>query len=346
MDPAATTMRALMLVAERRLEVVDLPIPDLERRDDVLVKVRAVGVCGSDLHGYLGHTGRRIPPLVMGHEAAGEVVAVGPEVRHLTDGSRVATNTVAACGRCRPCTEGIRSLCEERRILGMSAQGAYAEYVVWPEDSLVELPANLPFEVGALAEPLAITLHAIGLASLRPGDSVFITGAGAIGLLLLALVRLCGAGRVIVSDLYDDRLEIARRLGADIVVNAASTDPVSIVLAETAGAGVDVAFEAVGAGETARQTISAVRNGGSVIWVGINADMVEVSMQTIVTRSLRVLGAYGMTADELERSLDLLARARIPSELIIGRQATLEEAPALFEELLSSHGTVKGVIVL
>ena len=339
------TMQALMLTAERQLEVIGIPIPALERQDDVLVKVRAVGVCGSDLHGYLGHTGRRIPPLVMGHEAAGEVVAVGPGVQHLKQGSRVATNTVAACGHCRQCVTGNRSLCDQRRILGMTAQGAYAEYFAWPESSLIELPACLAFEPAALAEPLAISLHAVGIASIRPSDTVFIAGAGPIGLLLLVLVRLSGAGRTIVSDLDDDRLAIATRLGADVTVNASTADPVAIAFDYTAGEGVDVAFEAVGAGVTARQTTAATRSGGTVVWVGNSADMIEVSMQTIVTRSLRVLGAYGMTTTELERSVQLLAAGKIPTEAIIGRHATLEEGPALFDELLASPSTIKCVII-
>ena len=184
------------------------------------MRVRAVGVCGSDLHGYLGHTGRRVPPLVMGHEATGEVVAVGSEVRAVRPGDRVATNTIAACGRCRPCLAGERSICEHRLILGMNAPGAYAEYVVWPEDSLPALPDGLSYEAGALAEPLAVALHGVNMAAIKPGDVVFIAGGGPIGVLVHLLVRLAGAGRIIVSDLHPERLASARAFGADVVVDA------------------------------------------------------------------------------------------------------------------------------
>jgi L-iditol 2-dehydrogenase len=344
MTPADGTMRALLLDAERHLALVDMPIPALDRPDDVLVRVRAVGICGSDLHGYLGLTGRRVPPLVMGHEATGEVVAVGPGVRRLRPGSRVATNTVTACGHCRACLAGERSLCDHRRILGMDAPGAYAEYVVWPEGSLPELPHGLSYDAGALAEPLAVALHAVNMASIRPADVVFIAGGGPIGVLVHLLARLAGAGRIIVSDLHPERLEAARAFGADVVVDARDEDPVAVAREQTGGSGVDVAIEAVGAGVTARQTISAVRNSGTIVWLGNSEDRIEVGMQAVVTRNLTIRGSYGMAGEEFERALALLAAGRLPIDLIVNRYASLGEGPALFEELLASPATIKCVL--
>jgi L-iditol 2-dehydrogenase len=344
MSTAPERMRALLLDAERHLTLVDTPLPELRAPDDVLVRVHAVGVCGSDLHGYLGHTGRRIPPLVMGHEAAGEVVAVGPGVRRLAAGDRVATNTIAACGRCRPCLSGERSLCEHRLIMGMSAPGAYAEYVVWPEDSLPTLPEGLSYEVGALAEPLAVALHGVNMAGIKPGDAVFIAGGGPIGVLVHVLVRMAGAGQIMVSDMHPARLATARALGADVVIDAAGDDPVAVVRELTGGSGADVTIEAVGAGVTARQTTEAVRNAGTVVWLGNSEDRIEVGMQTIVTRNLALRGSYGMTAGEFERALALLATGRLPVDEIINRYATLDEGVELFEELLASPETIKCVI--
>jgi L-iditol 2-dehydrogenase len=334
-------MRALLLDAERHLSLVAAPIPALERPDDVLVRVRAVGVCGSDLHGYLGVTGRRIPPLVMGHEATGDVVAVGPAVRGLRPGDRVATNTIAACGRCRPCLAGERSLCEHRRILGMDAPGAYAEYVVWPEDSLPRLPDGLAYEAGALAEPLAVALHAVNIAAIKPGDAVLIAGGGPIGVLVHLLARMAGAGTIIVSDLHPDRLSAARAFGADVVVDAGNADPVAAAREHTGGSGVDIAIEAVGASVTARQTIAAVRNAGTVVWLGNSENLIEIEMQAVVTRNLTLRGSYGMTGEEFGRALALLAAGRLPVDDIVNRYATLDEGPALFEQLLASPATIK-----
>jgi L-iditol 2-dehydrogenase len=337
-------MRALLLDAERHLALVDAPMPALADPYDVLVRVHAVGICGSDLHGYLGHTGRRIPPLVMGHEATGEVIAVGAGARRLRPGARVATNTIAACGHCRPCRAGDRSLCEHRRILGMNAPGAYAEYLVWPEDSLPELPAALSYEAGALAEPLAVALHAVNMAGIALGDVVFIAGGGPIGVLVHLLARLAGAGRIIVSDLHAERLQSARAFGADLAVDASRLDPVAVAREYSGGSGVDVAIEAVGAGVTARQTIEAVRNGGTVVWLGNSENRIEIAMQDVVTRNLCIRGSYGMTGDEFERALTLLADQRLPVGDIINRRASLEEGPELFEELLASPAIIKCVM--
>jgi len=337
-------MRALLLDAERHLTVVDAPIPALERPTDVLVRVRAVGVCGSDLHGYLGHTGRRIPPLVMGHEATGEVVAVGADVRRVQPGQRVATNTIAACGHCRPCLAGARSICENRLILGMNAPGAYAEYVVWPEDSLPLLPDGLSYEAGALAEPLAVAMHGVNMAGITTGDVVFIAGGGPIGVLVHLLARIAGAGRIIVSDLHPERLAAARAFGADLVIDGAAEDPVAVVREATGGSGADVTIEAVGVGATARQTMEAVRNSGTVVWLGNSEKRIEIDMQALVTRDVTVRGSYGMTGQEFERSLALIADGRLPVDAIINRYAVLDEGPELFEELLVSPATIKCVI--
>ena len=232
----------------------------------------------------------------MGHEATGEVVAVGEGVRGLAVGDRVATNTIAACGRCRPCLAGERSLCENRLIMGMNAPGAYAEYVVWPEDSLPRLPDGLSYEVGALAEPLAVALHGVNMAGIQPGDDVFIAGGGPIGVLVHVLVRMAGAGRILVSDMHPARLATARALGADIVVDAEhARTSVEVVREATGGSGADVSIEAVGAGATARHTIDATRNAGLVVWLGNSDDRIEIGMQTLVTRNLNVRGSYGMT---------------------------------------------------
>ena len=337
-------MRALLLDAERHLSLVDAPIPAITAPGDALVRVHAVGVCGSDIHGYLGHTGRRIPPLVMGHEATGEVVAVGAGVRDLRVGARVATNTIAACGHCRPCLAGERSLCEQRLILGMNAPGAYAEYVVWPEDSLPVLPDGLSYEAGALAEPLAVVLHAVNMAGIKPGDVVFIAGGGPIGVLAHLLARMAGAGRIIVSDLHPARLQSAQAFGADVVVDASQADPVAVVREHTGGSGADVSIEAVGATATAQQSIEAVRNAGTVVWLGNSADRIEIGMQSVVTRNLTIRGSYGMTGEEFERALALLADGRLPVDEIVNRYATLDEGPGLFEELLASPATIKCVI--
>ncbi len=338
------TMQALMLTAIKKLELVDVPMPAIERPDDVLIKVKSVGVCGSDLHGYTGHTGRRIPPLIMGHEAAGEVVAVGGAVTDLPAGSYVATQTVDFCGKCAQCLAGQRSLCEHRRIMGMTHPGAYAEYVVWSAASVKRLPDTLSCEDGALAEPLSVAVHAVGLAHIRPYDTAFVVGAGPIGLLTLAVLKHTGVNRIIVSDASDIRLEIARSLGAQVTINPQRQNPREVVSDLTNGRGVDVSFEAVGLSQTAQQTLDVTRNKGIIVWIGNNQKQIQIDMQAIVTRELTVLGSYAMSDEEFQRSLEMLADGCIPTRQLINRRAALSEGPTLFDELLASPETIKCMI--
>ena len=337
-------MTALMMTAIRELELVEVPAPAPEQPGEVLLRVRAAGVCGSDLHGYAGTTGRRTPPLIMGHEVTGEVVATGQGVTGLPAGTRVAVQPVAYCGECAQCRAGNPNLCTRRRLMGMNAPGGYAPYVVWPAENLYPLPDGLSFEQGALAEPLAVAVHAVGLAEYRPDDAVLVVGAGPIGLLILMLLKHAGLSRRAISDLSDERLALARELGAEVTINPAQQPLDEAIRQYTDGEGVDVAFEAVGLSATVGQAIGATRNGGTVVWVGNNARVVEVDMQSVVTRELTIRGSYGMRDDDFRRALALLAEGELPAERLITRRASLAEGPALFEELLADPEITKCVI--
>jgi L-iditol 2-dehydrogenase len=337
-------MQALMFTAIKENKLLDVPAPVIDRPDGVLLKVKSVGVCGSDLHGYTGHTGRRTPPLIMGHEVTGEVMGVGEAVENLPIGSRVAVQPVEFCGVCSQCLAGRRNVCENRRLMGMNMPGAYAEYVTWPASNLFRLPDSLSFENGALAEPLSIAVHAVSLAHIRPYDSALIVGAGPIGLLTLAVLRLTGVNTIAVSDASDARLEMARALGAQVTINVVRQNPRQVVNEFTNGSGVDLAFEAVGLSTTAQQSLEVTRNKGTVIWIGNNQRLIEIDMQAVVTRELSVVGSYGMTDEEFQRSLHLLTDGRIPTERLINRRASLDEGPELFDQLLASPETIKCVI--
>lgn len=344
MSTNGSTMQALMFTAIKEQQLVDVPIPAIERPDDVLLKVKSVGVCGSDLHGYTGQSGRRKPPLIMGHEVTAEVVATGDAVDNLPLGSRVAIQPVSFCGRCAQCLAGRRSICENRKLMGMNAPGAYAPYVTWMASNLYPLPDRLSYEDGAMTEPLSIAVHAVSLAPIRPYDTAFIAGAGPIGLLTLAVLRQTAVQQIAVSDVSDARLELAQAIGADIVINPTRQKARQVVDEFTNGSGVDIAFEAVGISATSQQTLEVTRNKGVVIWIGNNQRMIEIDMQAIVTRELSVIGSYGMTDEEFQRSLRMLADGVIPTDKLINRRATLEEGPQLFDELLASPETIKCMI--
>ena len=226
-------MQALLLTEYRKLELTSLDRPTVGP-DDVLVSVRACGICGSDVHGYDGSTGRRIPPLVMGHESAGVVAEVGANVTHVRPGDHVALDSLLSCGVCELCRHGKTNMCAGRRILGVACnefrqQGAFAEFVVVPQQAIYPVPNELPFEHAALVEPVSVALHAVGRLRIDLGDSAAVVGSGMIGLLVIQALNIAGCDEVIAIDLDEDRLRLAAELGATATVNTAKCDAVAAV---------------------------------------------------------------------------------------------------------------------
>lgn len=335
-------MKALVFVGPGEMEVVERPDPR-PGRGEVLVAVRAAGICGSDVHGYVGLTGRRRPGVVMGHEAAGDVVEVGPDVASVRAGERVVLRSILPCGRCEPCRRGQSNVCADRRGLGMHFDGAYAEQIVVPEALALRLPDSLTYEEGAVIEPLAVAMHAVNITPFALMDVVVVVGAGPIGLLTLLAARLRGAGTVVITDRSPHRLAVARELGASLTIDVGTTEPVGAVQLATDGRGADAVFEAVGISATVAQSLAVARPGGQVTWIGNSAPTVELPMQEMVTRELTLRGSYGF-AGEFQQAADVLASGRIDVRPLIERRAPLDEGPSLFREL--GDGTLDAVKVV
>jgi L-iditol 2-dehydrogenase len=336
-------MRALVYRGPGEMPLEDRPDP-VPGPGQAVVAIRASGICGSDVHGFTGATGRRRVGVVMGHEAAGEVIAVGPEVTSAKPGDRVVLRSILACGRCERCRHGQPNICEARRGLGMHLDGAYAERILVPEELLLPLPDTLSYEDGALVEPLAVAMHAVNITPFALMDFVVIIGAGAIGLLTLLAARQRGAGSIIVTDRDAHRLGVARMLGADQTIDVGLADPIAAIAAATHGRGADAVFEAVGIAATVGQSVAAARPGGHVTWIGNSAPDVELPMQQLVTRELTIRGAYGFV-DEFEQAADALAAGWIDARRLIECVAPLEDGPDLFRQLAAgSLSTVKVVL--
>src|SRR5262245_4192903 len=221
-------MKALLLSEYKKLDVVDMPTPEIGD-EDVLVRVRACGVCGSDIHGYDGSTGRRIPPLVMGHEAAGVIERTGRGVADFKIGDRVTFDSTVSCGKCAFCRQGQINLCDNRMVLGVSCgdyrrHGAFAEYVAVPARILYALPDALPFERAALIEAVSIAVHAVSRHVPKADDAVLVVGSGMIGVLVIQVLREKGCRNIIALDVDDEKLALARRVGATEVVNGRDID--------------------------------------------------------------------------------------------------------------------------
>lgn len=340
-------MKALLLSQYRHLELTDLPVPE-PRPDEVLIRVAACGICGSDVHGYDGSSGRRIPPIVMGHEAAGTIAALGEDASGLSEGDRITFDSTVYCGECPPCLRGHVNLCDRRQVLGVSCgdyrrAGAFAEFVVVPARIVHKLPENFAFEEAALLEAVAVALHAVSLVPVAPGSTALVVGAGTIGLLLQQALRVAGCSRVFVADVDPTRLKLSRDLGATSTLSA-GTDLDLQILQLTNGDGVDLAVEAVGKTETVNTAINSVRKSGSVILVGNISPEVTIPLQKVVTRQIRLQGSCA-SAGEYPRAIELLSSGAIRVKPLITAVAPLDEGPQWFERLYAREPNLMKVVL-
>jgi L-iditol 2-dehydrogenase len=330
-------MRALQLVAPSTLAVVDLPKPS-PGPGEVRLRVKACGICGSDLHGMDGSSGRRIPPLVMGHEASGVIDAAGEGVTDWKPGDRVTFDSTVWCGECGYCRAGRMNLCDSRQVVGVACaefrrDGAFAEYVTIPQRILHRLPDAISFEEAAFAEPVGVALHAVKRAGDLKGNTVLVVGAGLIGLLVIQALKRAGAARVIAVDLDEGRLKLACELGADEGIVSGSA-PVPEV---------DVAMEVVGAAPTVDLAIRSVRKGGRVVLVGNLAPSVPLPLQVVVTRELDVLGSCAI-AGEYPEALEAIASGAIRVKPLITASVGLESGIMAFDQA-KARGALKVLVV-
>jgi len=341
-------MNALLLKEYMNLELVQMPTPEIGPQD-VLVRVRACGICGSDVHGLDGKTGRRIPPLVMGHEAAGEVVETGTQVHDLQPGDRVTFDSTVYCGQCFFCSRGDVNLCDNREVLGVSPgpyrrHGAFAEYVAVPRRIMYRLPDNLSYEQAALIEAVSVAVHAVGITPVRLGDTAVVVGAGMIGLLAVQAVRLAGATRIIAIDPDDSRLKLAVDMGATMVVNPKTEDAVAVIRERTEGRGADVALECVGATDPIRTAIAGVRKGGAVTLVGNVTPDIDLPLQSVVTRQIRLQGSCASNG-EYPACIALLSAGAIKVEPLITAVAPLQDGPSWFDRLYRHEPNLMKIIL-
>jgi L-iditol 2-dehydrogenase len=341
-------MKALLLRNYRELEVTEFPTPEIGE-EEVLVQVRACGICGSDVHGFDGSSGRRIPPLVMGHEASGVVARVGKQAGTFQEGDRVTFDSTVYCGECFFCRRGRVNLCEHRQVLGVSCgdyrrHGAFAEFVAVPQHIVYRLPDLLGFQEAALIESVSIAVHATHRTPVRLGDTAVVVGTGMIGLLVVQALRAAGCTRIIAVDIDDFKLERARELGADEGLNAKQVDVASAIAERTEGRGADLAMEVVGAAASVNTALSAVRKGGSVTLVGNLAPKVEMPLQAIVTRELSLFGSCS-SAGEYPTCIELMARGEIQVRPLITATAPLEDGPAWFDRLYHQEPGLMKVIL-
>lgn len=323
-------MKALRYLGPGKLEVWSVPMPE-PQEGEVLIKVEACGICGSDVHGYLGLTGRRIEPMTMGHEFCGRVEKQGPGAGRFRTGDRVIVQPIHFCGECVNCKRGLTMLCLNKRFFGvLTVDGAMAEYVAVPEKLLYPLPEGSSFYTGALAEPYAVAYGSVLKAPDAEGKTVLVIGAGTIGACVLQLMKLKNPGKLIVSDLSDARLKTALELGADEVVNPSKENFMEKISKLTNGEMIDISIECVGVQPSANQSLKCLKAGGTAIWVGMSQKEMTINMQDIVCSARRVLGSFNYTHEEFGQAAELVTSGKVAADKLISKIVSLEEAVDVF----------------
>ena len=341
-------MKALTLTQYKHFEYGDVPEPTIGP-DEVMIRVKACGICGSDVHGMDGSTGRRIPPIIMGHEAAGVITEVGGEVTGWHVGDCVSFDSTIYCGQCYFCRRGQINLCDNRRVLGVSCDeyrqhGAFAEYVAVPQRILYRLPTGLSFVRASLVEPVSIAFHAIERTHISLNDTAVVVGSGMIGLLVIQALRIAGCGQIIAVDIDSSRLEMARTLGADLALKSDAVDVVPEVRAHTDGRGADISFEVVGITPTANLAARCLRKGGSLTLVGNLSPQVELPLQAIVTRELTLNGSCASNG-EYPACFDMINRDAVNVDVLISAVAPLSEGASWFQRLYDREPGLMKVVL-
>ncbi len=337
-------MKALVLKAYNNLSYEDAPEPEYGP-DDVLIRIYACGICGSDIHGMDGSTGRRIPPIIMGHEASGVIEAVGANVRNWVKGDRVTFDSTIYPLDDWYTRKGLYNLSDDRMVLGVSCgdyrrHGAFAEYVAVPQHILYRVPEAVSFEHAAMVEPVAVALHAIKLTPIYLNDAAVVVGTGMIGLFIIQQLKVAGCGKVIAVDIEQDKLDLALKLGADIGLNSNECDVPEAVSNLTENRGADIAFEVVGIEAAVNCAVNSVRKGATVTLVGNAIPDVVFPFQKVVTRQLRLQGSCAICG-EYETVLDMIEKGKVNTDAILSATAPLSEGASWFHRL---HNKEKGLM--
>lgn len=321
------------------------PIPPV---DEIVIRIGHVGICGSELSGYLGHNALRVPPLIMGHEFAGEIVAIGGNVSStradLAVGKLVTVNPLWYCSECHYCQQGLTQLCTKRQLLGAHRPGAFAEYVAAPAKLALVLPDGMTTRTGSLTEPVGCAVRIGELAGDVSGEDCLIIGAGPIGLLALQVLKLNGAKRVFIAELDADRLQMGQALGG-IPIQPRDVDTVQTIKDETGGMGVAVSVDAVGSARTREQCVSATRPTGTMILSGLHEESSTMPAADMIRREITAKGSFSYTAANFAAALDLLAHDKISLDPWI-IEAPLDEGGKWFERLIESPGNVSKVLLV
>lgn len=337
-------MTTLFYPAWKHLEIRELPAPEISE-GEVLLKVDACGICGSELETYKNQSTRRTPPLVMGHEFCGTIAGVNGSPHRFRTGQRVISNAIHTCGHCRACERGDTHLCPEGKVFGMHRPGGFAEFVHVPASCLLPWPDGLSATAACLTEPLANGVHIAN--RLRPHEprTVVVLGAGPIGLMCQQALQVLLGVRTIVSDIVPERLATAQRLGAYAVIKAGTGELEEKVREVSEGEGADAVIDAVGSGTTKQQSLRLVRSGGAVVWIGLHENSISLDSYAVTLSEKTIYGSYAATVEELTHAVELMSAGKVDAESWV-QTFPLQEGVEAFHRMLNAKGNdIKGVLL-
>jgi 2-desacetyl-2-hydroxyethyl bacteriochlorophyllide A dehydrogenase len=325
-------MKAAVLQDYFKLGFEEIPEPE-PAPNEVKIKVVATGICGSEIHAYKGTHPFRVPPSILGHEMAGDVVAVGEDVTGVAVGERVTINPQRVCHECEQCLSGNENRCASKLMLGVQGwTGSFAEYVVAPEELVYKLPDHLSYEEGTMAEPLAVAVHAVRISGLGPGSSAVVLGGGTIGLCTLVAARAAGATATIVTDAVDFNLQVARDLGATATVNVRSQNLKEVVAEVTGGRGADYAFVTVGLSAVMNQAIESVKKGGRVVAIALFEEPITIKETFNIIGSERIIqGSMTYSPEDVQRALDMIASGEVEIDKLITQRLPIADVQRGFQ---------------
>lgn len=341
-------MKALVLESYNNLVYKDVEDPIIGD-NEVLIQVKAVGICGSDVHGMDGSTGRRIPPIIMGHEASGTIHSIGGKITEWKVGNRVTFDSTIYNEDDWFSKKGQYNLSDDRMVLGVSCNefkrgGAFAEYVVVPEHILYGIPENVTFSQAAMTEPAAVALHAINLTNLDKDATVLVIGTGMVGMFVIQLLKIKGVKSIIAIDTESDRLEKAKQSGADHIFKPDDKELSNLINSITENRGVDLVFEVVGLSETINLSIALLRKGGALTIIGNLSKTIELPLQAVVTRQLKIQGSCAING-EYEEVLEYISNGKLNVESILSAKAPLKDGAHWFDKLYKKEKGLMKVIL-
>ncbi|MGI6037385.1 MAG: zinc-dependent alcohol dehydrogenase [Limnochordia bacterium] len=314
-------MRAALLKEVYEIEITDVP-EVYPKAGEVKIQVKLTGICGSEIHAFKGTHPYRKPPVILGHELAGDVVEVGAGVTEFKVGDRVIVEPQIACGKCPLCAQNLTNLCDNKIVLGTSQwSGSFAEYIVAPTSVVYKLPESLSYAQGVMVEPLAVGVHAVRVSDMRLGDNVLVLGAGTIGLVTLLAAKAAGAKNIYVTDVAEYNLKVAEELGAVKGINVAKENPLEAIGSDK----IDVVFVTAGLGPVVQQALQTVRKRGQVVIIALFDGPIQLEMFPITGKEIDIRGCMMYTGDDFQKTIDLMTSGQINVDPLISEILDIEE---------------------